>query len=374
MTQPDVPKKRLLMVLDRLSGGGAERVAIHLINHLNKDVYHIHLALFVDTSDYAEYLEPVFDKTCLNKKSRWDFFKLIFRLRRLIRDYKPDFVFSLLTYENFISVLARTFMNREFKVIISEHLYTEKYLPDVRLGTVKRQLIKSLYKRADQIVSVSNAISESLIEDFAVPREKVTTIYNPIPVEEIRAKCREDVRHRYFGGNNRVLIGAGRLEKQKRFDLLLRAFSQLRKTRENLYLIILGKGSLLGELQRLASSLGIADYVDFAGFQSNPFAWISRSDIFVLSSDYEGFPMVLLECMACGTPIVSTDCPSGPAELISNGGNGILVPVSDEGALAGGISSLLDNRELRDRFIREGDKKVEEFKIENVVGQYEKLL
>jgi glycosyltransferase involved in cell wall biosynthesis len=373
MTDSDIPKKKLLMVLHSLSGGGAERVAIHLINHLNKDAYHIHLALFEDTLDYPEYLDSALEKTCLHKKSRLDFLKLIFRLRRLIRELKPDVVFSLLTYENFVSVLARLFLRQKYTLIISEHLYTEKYLREVRLGNVKRHLIKLLYRRADKIVTVSNAISESLIEDFSVPRNKVITIYNPIPVDEIREKSREEVQHEFFDHNNQVLIGVGRLDRQKRFDRLLRVFSQLRKERDNLYMIILGKGALIHQLKELASSLDVADYVDFAGFQSNPFTWISRSDIFVLSSDYEGFPMVLLECMACGTPIVSTDCPSGPAELITHGKSGLLVPPEDEDALVREISTLLDDHELRDEFVREGRKTAVEYKTERIIEQYEKL-
>jgi len=138
-------------------------------------------------------------------------------------------------------------------------------------------------------------------------------------------------------------------------------------------LIVIGEGELRPVLCELARKLNIHESVEFVGFKENPYAWISKADIFVLSSDYEGFPNVLLESMACKTPIISVDCPSGPSEIITDCENGLLVPTHDEEGMAMAVKNLLNNQELRDQFSKEGLKRVEDFAIEKIFPQYEKL-
>ncbi len=148
----------------------------------------------------------------------------------------------------------------------------------------------------------------------------------------------------------------------------------MEKNKKNVYLIILGEGILRKELEILASKLNINKCVDFVGFKFNPYAWIAKADIFVLSSDFEGLPNVVIEAMACGTPVISTDCASGPNELITNGKNGILVPTVDENALAEAMGTLLRNENLRKKFSKRARKRAEDFRIEKIIPQYEELL
>ena len=369
-----VQKKKITFIIPSLVSGGAERVLIHLINHLNNEKYSICLVLFEDILDYKEDLRFSGEIVCLDKKSRWDFFKLIFKLRKTLRTYQPDVVLSFLYYTNIVTVMASLFLKRKFKLILCERNYPPEYLPKIRLGYLKKWLMRFTYRKADKILTVSKSIARVLEEDFNIKSEKIKTIYNPVVLEEIKDKYQKEMKHPFFEDERaQIIISVGRLVEQKRVDRLLRAFSLVRKKQDRVYLIILGEGELRKELENLSLELRVDKWTDFVGFQSNPYAWIRKADIFVLSSDFEGFPNVILEAMACGTPVVSTDCPSGPNEIIVNGKNGILVPTEDEKAMAEAILKLLTNDNLRKRFFEEGKKKAETLRIEKILPQYEEL-
>jgi len=349
-------------------------VFLHLINYLDGNKYDAQLVLFEDKIDYQDELKFPVKIVCLGKKNRWDFFKLILKLRKVTARFQPDVVMSFLPYANIIAVIAGTFSMRKFRLILCEHSYPRKYLPLSRLRHLRKWLMKRTYRKADRIVTVSKSIKSVLQEDFSIQPEKIVPIYNPVLLETIRNKSEECIEHPFFRDQNaQIIIGAGRLIELKRFDLLLRAFSAAKRGCENARLIILGKGELQKELEDLALQLNVSKWVDFVGYKSNPYAWISKADIFVLSSDYEGLPCVILEAMACGVPVVSTDCPSGPGEIITNGQNGFLVPVSDDRALADALLTLLKNKDLRKKISAEGKKRVEDFGIEKILPQYEEL-
>ena len=345
-----------------------------LINHLDRKKYDILLVIFEKVLDLKEDLHSSVKIVCLKKRNRWDFVKLILKLRGIIRAYKPNVAISHLEYTNIVTGLASMLLKRKFRLIFCEHSYPRKYLLKARLRYIRRWLMKVTYRKADRVVTVSRSIKRVLEEDFNIQPKDLIYIYNPIPLETIRDKSQEEVEHAFFKDKNaQVIISAGRLVELKRFDSLLRAFAVVKAKQNVARLIILGKGELRNKLEVLSSDLNIDKSVDFVGYQSNAFAWISKADIFVLSSDYEGLPMVLLETMACGTPIVSTDCPSGPSEIITNGKNGILVPPGDEEALARAIYKLLKDEKLRKKFSAEGKKRAKDFRIENILPQYEEL-
>jgi glycosyltransferase involved in cell wall biosynthesis len=365
---------KLLFTIPSLINGGTQQVLVQLVNRLDKNKYEILLVLFENIMDYKKELEPSINIAYLNKKNKWDIFNLIIKLRKVIFSYKPDVVISLSHYANIVTALPTLFSKKEFKFIVCEHGYSPKYLPDIGLKHLRKYLMNLSYKKADKIVAVSKAIKEVLEKSFNIKSEKVEVIHNPIFLEEIRNKCQEEVEHPFFKNKNvQVIISAGRLSKEKRLDRLLKAFALLRKGQENVRLIILGKGRMWKELEVLASRLSISKYVDFVGFQSNPYAWISKANIFVLSSDHEGFPMALLEAMTCGTSVISTDCPSGPGEIITNGKNGILVPPANEGALAEAMLDLVSDEEKRKRFSEAAKKRVQEFGVDKIVKQYREL-
>jgi len=367
-------KKKILFVIPSLSGGGAERVVVNLINFLDEEKYEKWLVLFESKLDYKEKITSSVKIISLKKKTRWDFLKLIWRLKSVIRNFKPNVVISFLFYANIITVLAKILsFSKRFKVIICEHNYAPIYLPKSRFAVIKKILLKFTYSRADLIIAVSDSIKKALVTVFHIPEFKIKRIYNPFYLEEIERLSREDIKLDVFHEKNKILISIGRLTYQKRFDRLLRVFAEIRKKMDNVYLIILGKGELKKELQSLAEELNIDKFVYFVGFQKNPYAWLSKADVFVLTSDYEGLPNVIIEAMACGVPVVSTDCLSGPNEIITNGKNGILVPPQDEKALAEAILKVLQDDNLKSKLIEEGRKRAQDFDIHKILPQYEKL-
>jgi len=202
--------------------------------------------------------------------------------------------------------------------------------------------ISRYYPLADGIVAVSRGVSDDLVEHTSVGRDQVKVIYNPIVTPEVLAQANEPADHPWLNeGDVPVVLGVGRLEPQKAFDKLLQAFAQL-KPRRACRLIIIGEGPDRRKLEELAVALGIAEDVSMPGFQRNPHAFMKKANVFVLSSDFEGFGNVLVEALAAGTPVVATDCPSGPREILDDGRFGRLVPVGDIDALAAAIGESLD--------------------------------
>jgi glycosyltransferase involved in cell wall biosynthesis len=204
------------------------------------------------------------------------------------------------------------------------------------------QLAGRFYPWADAIIAVSDGVADDVARVTSLPRESITTIHNPVVTPELQEKMRAPLDHPWFApGNPPVLLAVGRLVDQKDFPTLLKAFARVRAVRKA-RLIILGEGKERPELEALTGKLGVASDVDLPGFVLNPFPYMIRASALVLSSAWEGLPGVLIEAMACGCPVVSTDCPSGPAEILNGGAYGPLVPVGDDAALAKAILSVLE--------------------------------
>ncbi|HEY8366975.1 MAG TPA: glycosyltransferase, partial [Bacteroidia bacterium] len=198
-------------------------------------------------------------------------------------------------------------------------------------------LMKLLYPSADAVIAVSEGVAKDLTQIIGLPAEKVKVIYNPVITPEIFKKAEEPIKHPWFApGELPVILGVGRLTKQKDFVTLIRAFDIVRKEYPS-RLVILGEGEERPKLEALVKELGLEQYVYMPGFEENPFKYMKHAAVFVLSSRWEGLPNVLIQALALGTPVVSTDCPSGPREILSAGKYGTLVPVGDYDALAKAI-------------------------------------
>jgi glycosyltransferase involved in cell wall biosynthesis len=195
-------------------------------------------------------------------------------------------------------------------------------------------VMRSAYTRADVVVATSAGVADDLARAIQMPRSRIVVIYNPVVTPSMIKKSWESVDHAWItGGSCPVIIATGRLTKQKDFPTLIRAFARLRE-QQSARLIILGEGEDRERLQDLAAELRVEANIDFPGFVSNPYAYMRRASVFVLSSRWEGFGNVVAEALACGTPVVSTDCPSGPAEILEGGRWGRLVPVGDSASLS----------------------------------------
>lgn len=262
-------------------------------------------------------------------------------LVRYLRRERPDAMLSALNHANIVSILARKIARVPVRLVVSERNSLVSLGGGTR-GHLFRTLMRCCYPMADLVVSVSRDGARELVAELGLPDRLVTAIPNPVPVEEIKSSAAEAPDFPWLTtGSSRVVLAVGRLEAQKDYPTLLRAFALLRRNHD-IRLIILGEGSLRPTLERQIHELGLTESVALPGFQPNPFPWMAACDLYVMSSRYEGFPNSLVQAMACGAQVVSTDCPTGPAEILEDGKWGRLVPVGDVEALARAMAETLD--------------------------------
>jgi glycosyltransferase involved in cell wall biosynthesis len=231
-------------------------------------------------------------------------------------------------------------------------------------------MVRRFYPWADAVVAVSDGVAADTAEVARIPRDAIRTIYNPADVDDIARQARLPVDHPWLQpGGPPLILGVGRLAAQKDFPTLLRAFARLRQGRDA-RLVILGEGRQRPALEALVAQLGLAECVDLPGYEGNPFRFMARAALFVLSSRYEGLPGALIQALACGCPVVSTDCPSGPHEILEGGDYGPLVPVGDDMAMAEGMERVLASPPDPDRQRR----RAECFSVDACADQYLDLL
>jgi glycosyltransferase involved in cell wall biosynthesis len=296
-----------------------------------------------------------------------------------LREARPDGLIACMPQENLAALMARRLAGVATRVVVTEH--------NTLSATVRRArsvnhralppLIGRAYRQADAVVAVSAGVADDLAATTGLPRRLVTVVHNPVVYPDIDRRAAEPVDHPWLQpGQPPVVLGVGRLVPQKGFPTLLRAFAHVRRER-SARLVVLGEAAnghatakRTAELRELAAELGIADSVALPGYAANPFAWMARAAVFALSSTHEGFGNVLPEAMACGCPVVSTDCPSGPAEILEGGRWGRLVPVGDDRALAAAILATLAEPPDRAALRRRADA----FTVGAAIDRYEALL
>jgi len=344
-----------------MRGGGAERVMLTLANEFAERGHRVDLVL---ARAEGPYLPDISGKVRLVDLNVPRVLRSLWPLMRYLRSERPDAMLSALNYANVIAILAWKLARVPTRLVVSERSSISR-APERLVGRLTRVLMRWLYPKADGVVCVSKALAQDMQRLIGVPAAKIVTIYNPIDVEMIHRRMQEPVDHGWITVRTApVVLAAGRLTAAKDYPTLLRAFARLREGRDA-RLIILGTGEEEARLKALAADLGIAGEVDFVGFQDNPFAWMARCDVFVMSSAWEGFPNVLAQALACGAPVVSTDCPTGPSEILEGGRWGRLVAVGDAEALAHQMSDALDHPTGAAVSIG-----VEPFRKRLIVGQY----
>jgi glycosyltransferase involved in cell wall biosynthesis len=298
-----------------------------------------------------------------------NFILKIIRIASSIRRNRPDIIYSLISSTNVTVVLAKVLSRLSGKLILSEHSHPSQALKNNYNDRITAYLMKYTYPKTEKIIAVSEEIQQDLIKNFNILPGKVKVIYNPVDIREIETLSHEKVDHHWFNSEKPVIISIGRLTKQKGYQYLIEAFSIVKRSFP-CKIVIIGEGEEKAEMISRVRSLGIESDVAFLGFQKNPFKYMVRSSVFVLSSLCEGFPNVILEAMSLGLPVVSTDCPSGPSEIIEDKRNGLLVPVKDNKALAQAILDVLTNDKLRKNLSLEARERAQSFELNNIIEQY----
>ena len=334
-----MPTQRIAFFLPTLAGGGAERVALNLLEGmLERDVL---LDLVVADTE-GPYLEQVSAGVKLVNLGTGRVMKAIPALARYLNEAKPVALLSHMNHANIAAILARDLARSKTKLAIVEHNTLSSSKSNLRRSKFLPPIMRFLYPRADAIVGVSQGVATDLESQLGFQPGTVRVIYNPVVDRELLAKAAMPVAHPWFqAGNPPVFLAVGRLSQQKDFSNLIRAFAIVRQ-QQPARLIILGEGETRSELEAEIAALGIGEDVSLPGFVQNPYAYMSAATTFVLSSRWEGLPTVLIEAMACGCAIVSTDCPSGPDEILASGKYGLLVPIEDSQALAAAMLQTLD--------------------------------
>jgi glycosyltransferase involved in cell wall biosynthesis len=300
----------------------------------------------------------------------------VVRLARLIRRLKPDIVLAVLRYANVVTILATLLARVPARVVINEQNLPEAEFARNHGAAVKRWILRALYPRAHGVTAISQGIAEALVTGARVRHARLRVIPNPVDLGAAGALAAHPAPHPWLAteGGPPVIVAAGRLVWQKGFDTLLRAFRTVRAARDDARLIILGTGPLAEELLAVRDALGLRASVAFPGFDPNPYRYYARAACLVVSSHYEGFGNVIVEAMACGTPVVSTRCPTGPEDIITDDVNGLLVPVDDERAMAEALVRLLDDRPLAERLGRAAKTRALDFSAGRVAEAYASFL
>lgn len=359
-------KLKLSFVVGSLRMGGAERMMINLANQLSKQT-EVTVIQMTKGSDLIHELDPSLHIFSFSgRRTLGAFLPLI----KYLKKAKPDVLISTQIHVNILCMLAVLISGQRLKVILREattpgiHFSLNKSLRT----SITRKLMKWLYPKADAVVVNADAVLLDLIENKFASQEKISMIYNPVITENFRNMLQENISHPFFGVAP-VFISVGRLAKAKNYSLLIHAFAKVLE-KMDARLVIIGEGVERKSLEATISEMKLEGKINLTGQLKNPYPLMRRADVFVLSSGYEGLPNSLIEAMACGTQVVSTDCSGGSREILLDGKLGSLVPVNDAGALAGAMVNALDMRVSKADLIKSSER----FETETVASQYFSLI
>lgn len=361
--QSTVP--RLAIFLPSLEGGGAERVYINLANQFVASGVPVDMVLAWARGPYLPELDARIRVIDLGVTSK---LQTIPALARYLRRDPPQVLLSAMDIANVVALLARRLSRRSVRVVVSCHIHQSLQAKHGRRlhDRALPWLARLLYPGADRIVAVSRGVAEDLAKSLKRPIERIDVIYNPIAVDKVRAQAAARTGHPWLReGEPPVLLSVGRLTPQKDHPTLFRAVAKVRRNRA-VRLIVLGEGPERAALEQLADQIGISGILAMPGFVDNPFAYMRQARLFVLSSRWEGFGLVIVEAMACGCPVLSTDCPSGPAEVLEGGKFGRLTPVGDVDAMERAIEEDLDAPFNSERLVM----RARDFEIDRIARMY----
>lgn len=360
--------RKISIFLPNLHGGGAERVAVNLANDFITKGFSVDLVLLKAEGVFLSEVDPAVRIISLNSlRIR----SSLIPLAKYMRVESPDALIANMWPMTGIALIARMISRRNLKVMVVEHTNWKYFMN--KYSTIHNLILKysmrRLLSRADSIVTVSKGAADDLSELTQIPRDKISVIYNPIVSNFTLSDVGLCHLPKWQIGTHKRIIALGSFKTEKNYILLLNAFSLIVK-KVDVRLLILGEGEIRFLLESVVMELGLSDLVFLPGFVTNPQAFICEADLFVLSSDFEGFGNVVVEALHAGTPVVSTDCPSGPREILEDGKYGILTPVGDAEALASAV--LMSLRSSHDKEALKA--RAQDFTIAKAADKYLDLL
>lgn len=356
---------KIILFIPDLTIGGAEKVTVNLANRLVENGHRVEILLIHKQGRLVDKITSNIEISVLPaSRMRWAAIPLAWHLRQT----KPDVVISSMTGANVITIIASRLAQVSARIIVTEHSTQWQQ----RSARIKRDitLAKYTYRFSDYVVGVSKGVSERIRNWARVPDNKIVTIYNPAITKEQIGTVYDPPSHQWFHDNDiEVVLSVGRHVEEKDYQTLIRAFSRLSEERDKVRLVLLGGGDLTPKYESLANNLGVREKIWMPGFVTEPYPYMAHANVFALSSRVESLSLVLIEAMACGTPVVSTDCPNGPSEVLVDGEYGELVPTADPEslkiALERTLSAPIDEEKLHQR--------ARDFSVDKATAHYENL-
>lgn len=368
--------KKIRFSITNLGSGGAEKILINILKHLPRDKYQVSLFLFEKSGVYLKdipndvelqyFINPAKFVGCLQKL----YDRLIKRIAFRILMHYPRLVYKICGVKYcdidvaFIQDTTYLLKADWAKSKVAWIHCDVKNTPFYDVG------LRENLQRADKIICVSQAVQINTGKCFPEYDSKLQFIYNPSPIDEIMVMSNCEIIPKY---QQQTIIAVGRLAREKGFDLLINALKKMHQKGHKYSLKIIGEGYERPNLQNLINVLELEDFVELLGFKSNPYKYIKAADLLVLSSYFEGLGQVLVEALCLGVPIVSSDCESGPRDVLCSGKCGLLVPVGDSDQLAVGIERVMTDQILREQFIASGLQRAKDFDSPKIMAEIELL-
>ena len=359
----------IALFLPNLDAGGAETVTLTLAGAFSSAEHQVSLVTASAAGALAHDVPPEVQLVDLQSKRVRS---ALVSLSRWLRKAAPDVLISSQAHANVVAFFAHRLADSAARLILREDS-----TPSWNIGrlhepqrSITRALMSAAYRRADALVAVSQAAAVDLPRFLGVQLGNLSVVYNPVITTRISRLAQEPIHHPWFADRTPLIVSVGRLSEEKDYPTLIHALAATRSPTDA-RLLILGEGALRSDLERLVESTGLKGRVSMPGFVQNPYAYMSRANLFALSSRFEGLPGVLIEALACGCPVVSTDCPSGPREILRDGALGRLVPVGNVNAMARAFEDLLSGT-TGHRVVHDSD--LEPYTEKYSMGRYLELI
>lgn len=387
-----IKKPKLMLLLWSMHGGGAERIASYLAKYVDRNKFHVVVGLMRAYGPYLGDLKGVEVVSVDRGNSRFavdhmgnekifhlkNLFRVLFApwfLAKLIKSQKPDVVLSFCKGMSINTMAALWFTGRKnIKWLAREGNNTKAVIdhesPNKFVATLLLWLTRLCYRSCDRLISISEELGQRVKNDLQLQPHKIESIFNAVDIAHVSQMASQEVE---IPTTRPFYIAVGRLDYQKGLDTLISAYKKS-SALESSDLVILGKGPVEDELRALAVVLGVKNRVHFVGWQQNPWAWLARSKAFILSSRWEGFGNVVIEAMACGAPVMVSDCNFGPKEIIRYGTDGFLFPAENEEALSKVISQFEEQPEKHQEWKERSLRRAHDFAIDKIVPIYETAL
>lgn len=364
-------KIKLLIIILHLEGGGAEKILSRLILNLYNE-FDIVLVTFYRKGRYLEELLslPGIEYHCLNAESG-NTLSFAIRLRRIIKKASPDKVLSFLYYPNIVAYLSLTGFS--IPLILSERSNHRLYLKTSIKHRVWKWLLGNAYRKAETIITVSDESKAAIVYDFRIQGEKICTIYNGLSFPYLDRLMDEPVTDFDFIKDISYIIAVGSINKAKNYPLLIESFSILHSKHEDTRLVILGKGEMENEINELITRLNLHEVIYLGGYCANPYKYLKHASCYVLSSSWEGFPNSLLEAMYVNGHVVSTNCPTGPSEIISHNEDGLLCELNNPEELANAMEKMCYDNDFRKYVFNNSRRKIAKFDEKIMISKYRKI-